>query len=91
MTYPIAGVLIRNFSKSTFYWIMAAISLVGSLFFLLLSDPEKVEDPIDQPGPIQAELEMQNTTEEIRTESAIISKEKKQVDEEVNGLNQPGK
>ena len=44
LTYPITGVLIGNFSKITFYWIMTAISFVGSIFFMVLTDPVNAEE-----------------------------------------------
>ena len=39
ITYPIAGFMIKNFRKSTFYWVMTAIGVAGSIFFLLLGNP----------------------------------------------------
>jgi hypothetical protein len=44
VTYPVAGIMIKNFKKSTFYWLMTLIALIGSLFFLVLSTPQKSHD-----------------------------------------------
>lgn len=41
VTYPLAGFMIKSFKKSSFYWVMSAIAVLGSLFFLILSNPEK--------------------------------------------------
>lgn len=44
VAYAMAGIMIRNLKKSDFYWILTAISIVGSFFFLFLTTPVKVDD-----------------------------------------------
>ena len=47
-TNLIAAQLIQTVRKSTFYWIMAALGFVGSLFFMLIKTPKKLENEENQ-------------------------------------------
>ena len=48
VTFPLVGYLIGNYSKVTFYIIMAIISIVGILFFFMLTEPIKTNKSDDE-------------------------------------------
>lgn len=49
LSYAITGVMIRNLKKTEFYIVMSAIGVTGSLFFLLLTKPDKVDQGFEIP------------------------------------------